>query len=72
MLQNLYILVGKLTIVSDIQTKLLNTAEITHHFTEYQYLNLCVRYVKCDDPVAVEQFLHQTIVDILIKDNNIF
>jgi hypothetical protein len=70
--QNLYILVGKLTIISDIQTKLLNIAEMTHHFTEYQYLTRCVKYMQCDDPVTVEQISNQTIVDILIRDNNIF
>jgi hypothetical protein len=71
-IQNLYILVGKLTIISNVQTKILNIAEMTHHFTEYQYLTRCVRYIQCDDPVTVDQFLNQTIVDILIKDNNIF
>jgi hypothetical protein len=70
-IQNLYILVGKLTIISDIQTKLLNIAEMTQHFTEYQYLTRCVKYIQCD-PVTVDQFLNQTIVDILIRDNNIF
>jgi hypothetical protein len=50
---------------------LLNIAEMTNHFTEYQYLTRCVKYIQCDDP-TVNQFLNQTIVDILIKDNNIF
>jgi outer membrane receptor for Fe3+-dicitrate len=71
-IQNLYILVGKLTIISDVHTRLLNIAEMTHYFTEYQYLTRCVRYIQCGDPVTVNQFLDQAIVDILIKDNNIF
>ena len=71
-IQNLYILIGKLTIISSVQTKFLNIAEMTHHFTEYQYLTRCVKYIQCDNPVTVNQFLNQTIVDILIKDNNIF
>jgi hypothetical protein len=70
-IQNLYILIGKLTIISSIPTRLLNIAEMTNHFTEYQYLTRCVKYIQCDDP-TVNQFLNQTIVDILIKDNNIF
>jgi len=71
-IQNLYILVGKLTIISNVQTKILNIAEMTQHFTEYQYLTRCVKYIQCDNPVTVDQFLNQTIVDILIRDNNIF
>jgi hypothetical protein len=45
---------------------------VTHHFTDYQYLTRCVRYIKCYEPATIDQFLHRTIVDILIKDNNIF
>jgi hypothetical protein len=53
-ISNLYILVGKLTIISDIQTQFLNIAEMKHHFTENQYLTRCVRYIKYDDPETVE------------------
>jgi hypothetical protein len=49
---------------------------MANRFTEYQYLIRCVKYIKCNKPVTVDQFLHQfyiyTIVYILIKDNNIF
>ena len=69
---NLFILVGKIDIISDVQTKLLNIAEMTQHFTDYQYLTRCVRYVQCDEPNTINKFLNQSIVDVLIKDNNIF
>ena len=69
-IDKLFILVGKLTILANVTTKTLNIAEMTH-FTDYQYVFKCVRYEECNIK-TVDQFIKQTLVDILIRDNNIF
>lgn len=70
-IDKLFILVGKLTILANVTTKTLNIAEMTQHFTDYQYVFKCVRYEECNIK-TVDQFIKQTLVDILIRDNNIF
>jgi hypothetical protein len=70
-IDNLFILVGKLTITVDVVTKVLNIAEMTEHFTDYQFVFQCVRYEDCKVD-NVQQFLNQTLAYILIKDNNLF
>jgi hypothetical protein len=69
---NLYILVGQLTILNDtIITKLLNIAKMKEHFTDYQCILKCVRYEECDK-VTVDQYINQTLIDVVIRDNNLF
>jgi len=70
-IDNLYILVGELTISTTISTKVLNIAEMTQHFTDYQCVLKCIRYDECDKQ-NVEQFVNQTLVDVVIRDKNLF
>lgn len=70
-IDNLFILIGKLTILANVTTKTLNIAEMTQHFTDYQYVFKCVRYEECDIK-TVNQLIKETLVDILIRDNNLF
>jgi hypothetical protein len=70
-IDNLFILVGKLTILANVTTKTLNIAEMTQQFTDYQYVFKCVRYEECDIK-TVNQLIKETLVDILIRDNNLF
>jgi len=68
--QNFYIIIGKLNINSRITTSILNIAEMTNHYTDYQFITRCVGYVK---PVTVTTLISSTyFLDILIKENNIF
>ena len=69
---NLYILIGKLTILTDVVTKVLNIAEMKQHYTEYQIEFRCVRYVECEKSDTVSEFLNQSLVDVVIKHNNLF
>ena len=57
-IDNLFILVGKLTITVDVVTKVLNIAEMTQHFTDYQFVFQCVRYEECEK---------QDVQELLIK-----
>lgn len=67
---NFYILIGKLDINSRITTRILNLAEMTQHYTDYQFITRCVGYVK---PVNINTLINSTyFLDILIKENNIF
>jgi hypothetical protein len=68
--RNFYILIGKLDINSRITTRILNLAEMTQHYTDYQFITRCVGYVK---PVNINTLINSTyFLDILIKENNIF
>ncbi len=53
-------------------TKVLNIAEMKQHYTELQIEFRCVRYVECEKSETVSEFLDQSLVDVIIKYNNLF